>query len=184
MDEPVTEKATEPHLKPRFLSHGTVECHDIQAAKRLYTELLGMEVVQTSDRSLIMRLNSETTIVCVETKGETKAGIYSHFGFDYATEAEVDAAHAVVCAQAEAYDLPKVSKPVHQHGTYAFYLVDADGNWWEILTNPAGGYSYVFDIDEETRKWRDQNQGRARRERWAEKAGWGSGPVPTDRKML
>jgi len=161
----------EPHLKPRFLSHGTVECHDLQAAKRLYTELFGMEVVQTSDRSLMLRLNSATTVVCVQTKGETKAGIYSHFGFDFETEAEVDAAYEVVQAQAETYGLQKVSKPTHQHGTYAFYVVDGDGNWWEILTNPEGGYSYVFDVDEKSETWRDQNHGRDRISGWEEKAG-------------
>ena len=33
-----------------------------------------------------------------------------------------------------------------QHGTYSFYLLDLDGNWWEILANTRpGGYSHAFD---------------------------------------
>ena len=159
------------HLKPRLLSHGTVECHDLKAARRFYTELLGMEVVQTSAISLMLRLNSTTTIACVETKGETSAGQYSHFGLDFETREEVDAAHEIVLAQKDDYGVRKVTRPVAQHGTYAFYLVDADGNWWEFLTNPEGGYSYVFEMGDNDKIWRDQDQGRDRIRSWEERSG-------------
>ena len=159
------------HLKPRLLSHGTVECHDLKAARRFYTELLGMEVVQTSAISLMLRLNSTTTIACVETTGETSAGQYSHFGLDFETREEVDAAHEIVLAQKDNYGVRKVTRPVAQHGTYAFYLVDADGNWWEFLTNPEGGYSYVFEMGDNDKNWRDQDQGRDRIRSWRERSG-------------
>lgn len=159
------------HLKPRLLSHGTVECHDLAAARRFYTELLGMEVVQTSKISLMLRLNSTTTIACVETKGETSAGHYSHFGFDFETREEVDAAHEIVLAQQDNYGVRKVTRPVAQHGTYAFFLVDADGNWWEFLTNPEGGYSYVFELPDNDGSWRDQDQGRDRIDNWEIRSG-------------
>jgi len=32
-----------------------------------------------------------------------------------------------------------------QHGTYSFYFRDADDNSWEILANPPGGYSWMFE---------------------------------------
>ena len=44
----------EPLLKLQRLSHGTVEVNDIDQARRFYTEVLGMEVVQTSARSLML----------------------------------------------------------------------------------------------------------------------------------
>jgi len=159
------------HLKPRLLSHGTVECHDLAAARRFYSELLGMEVVQTSKISLMLRLNSTTTIACVETKGETSAGHYSHFGFDFETREEVDAAHETVLAQQDNYGVRKVTRPVAQHGTYAFFLIDADGNWWEFLTNPEGGYSYVFELGDNDGSWRDQDQGRDRIGNWEAQSG-------------
>ena len=168
MTEAQAETRTEPLLKPRFLSHGTVECHDLAAARRFYTEVLGLEVAQTSSRSLMLRLNSATIIACVETKGATSAGIYSHFGLDFDTSEEVDRAHGIVRAHKQAYGIKKITRPVNQHGTYSFYIIDADDNWWEILSNPEGGYSYVFEGPEETEKWRDQNQGRDRREKWEE----------------
>src|SRR5437660_12611727 len=40
--------------------------------------------------------------------------------------------------------LKKVTKPADQHGTYSFYFSDLDDNWWEILTNPAGVYGWMF----------------------------------------
>ena len=169
--EPGGSSGARSHLKPRFLSHGTVECHDIGAARRFYTEFLGLEVKQTSARSLMLRLNSTTTIACVETNGETSAGIFSHFGLDFETRDDVDAAYGTACAQKETYGIKKVTRPVDQHGTYSFYVIDADDNWWEILTNPPGGYSYVFEIAENEEKWRDQDRGRDRRANWENRDG-------------
>ena len=31
------------------------------------------------------------------------------------------------------------------HGTYSFHFVDRDGNDWEILSNPKGGYTWIFE---------------------------------------
>ncbi len=157
-------------LKPNLLSHGTVETSDLQAARRFYADFLGMEVFQTSSRSIMMRLNSTTTIACVETKGETAAGIYSHFGLDFGAREEVDAAHEIAVAQKDNYGIRKITRPVDQHGTYSFYIIDFDGNWWEILTNPADGYSYVFNTPESDAIWREQNQGRDRRPGWEQAA--------------
>lgn len=158
--------AVEPLLKLDCLSHGTVECHDLERARRFYTEVLGFEVVQTSAISLMLRHHTDTIIACVQTRGETSAGIYSHFGLDVDSREKVDEAHALVSKHRNEYGIQKITRPVDQHGTYSFYIVDADGNWWEILENPKGGYNYVFDLEERDAKWRDQNQGRGRRSEW------------------
>lgn len=161
-----TTNKKEPLLKLKMLSHGTVEVKDLQAARRFYEEVLGMEVVQTSAVSLMMRHNSVTTIAAVQSKGGTSAGIFNHFGFDVDSEAEVNDAYERVLAVKDEYGVKKITKPAAQHGTYAFYIVDMDENYWEILTNPKGGYSYVFDMEDDGRGWRSQNQGRDRQERW------------------
>jgi len=171
MGESETGTARAPLLRPKLLSHGTVECRNLAAARRFYTEVLGMEVVQTSAISLMLRLNSTTTIACVQTRGPNTAGLFSHFGLDMDTREEVDRAYDIVKAHQDEYGIQKVTRPVDQHGTYAFYMHDVDGNVWEILTNPPGGYSYVFEMSEEARDWREQNQGRDRQQRWEESAG-------------
>ena len=158
MDVTETDKRVEPLLKLNFLSHGTVECNDMARARRFYEEVLGLEVVQTSARSLQLRLNSETTVVCVETKKPVQAGMFSHIGFDVETKEEVDEAYELVCKHKETYGIQKVTKPVDQHGTYAFYIKDVDGNYWEVLTNPPGGYSYLFDKGETDVSWRQRRK--------------------------
>jgi hypothetical protein len=47
----------------------------------------------------------------------------------------------------------KITKPSDQHGTYAFYFTDPDDNWWEILTNPKGGYSWMFSKGSDLEQW-------------------------------
>ena len=151
-----TSKKVEPLLDLKFLSHGTVETGDLAKARRFYEEVLGLEIVQTSSVSLQLRLNSDTTVVCVETNKPVQAGMFSHIGFDVETQAEVDHAYEVVCKHKDAYGIQRVTKPVDQHGTYAFYIKDFDGNYWEILTNPPGGYSHLFERDERDDSWRER----------------------------
>jgi catechol-2,3-dioxygenase len=50
-----TGRIVEPALKTRFLSHGTLGSRDLERTRKLYTELLGLEVVRTSNTSLLIR---------------------------------------------------------------------------------------------------------------------------------
>ena len=135
----------QPALKLNFLSHGTLESKDLDFARKFYQEFLGLEVVQTSPISLLVRLGGPHTIAVVYSKRVGEMNLLNHNGLDVRTRQEVDAAHRVVCAEAETWKLKKISKPVLQHGTYSFYFWDADGNCWEILTNPEGGYSWLVE---------------------------------------
>jgi len=38
-----------------------------------------------------------------------------------------------------------IAKPAERHGTYSFLFWDADDNAWEILSNPKGGYTWIFE---------------------------------------
>jgi hypothetical protein len=49
-----------PALKLNFLSHGMPESHDLAFSRRFYEEFLGVEVVQTSPISLLVRLGGPT----------------------------------------------------------------------------------------------------------------------------
>ncbi len=146
MDMPQVETATEAALKLKFLSHGTLESKDLERARRFYTEFLGLEVVRTSPISLLIRLGGANTIAVVEQpKRDAEMPMLNHNGLDVETQEEVDAAHETVVAQAEKWGLRKISKPKLQHGTYSFFFWDMDDNCWEILTNPPGGYSWLFE---------------------------------------
>ena len=135
----------EPALKLNFLSHGTLDSRNLEFSRQFYEEFLGFQVVQTSPISLLIRLGGDHTIAVVYSKKVGEMNLLNHNGLDVRTKEDVDAAHRVVVANAEKWKLTKVSKPYLQHGTYSFYFWDADDNCWEILTNPEGGYSWLFE---------------------------------------
>jgi catechol-2,3-dioxygenase len=141
-----------PALKLDFLSHGTLECRDIAWSRKFYEEFLGLEVVQTSAISLLIRLGGDHVIAVVKSKRASEMNLLNHNGLDVRTKEEVDAAHRIVTAQAEKWRLSKITKPALQHGTYSFFFWDGDGNCWEILTNPEGGYRWLFEVGDQTGK--------------------------------
>ena len=140
------EKATDPALKLNFLSHGTLESKDLEKAREFYTEFFGLEVVRTSPVSLLIRLGGNNTIAVVEQrKRDEQMPLLNHNGFDVETQEEVDKAYEIAIEQAEKWGLHKFTKPKLQHGTYSFFFWDMDENCWEILTNPPGGYGWLFE---------------------------------------
>jgi len=148
-----TETRPKPALNLRLLSHGTLESRDLEASRKFYEEFLGFDVVRTSNISLMIRLGSQHIYAVVENKSaDNKMSFFNHNGIDVLTEAEVDEAHKICQEQADEWELTKLSKPKVQHGTYSFYFWDRDGNAWEILCNPEGGYSWLFEEGEQEGK--------------------------------
>jgi len=141
------EKAAEPTLKLKFFSHGTLESRDLEFSRRFYEEFMGFEVMRTSKISLWIRLGGNNIYAVVQApegqKGEMP--FLNHNGVDVANEDDVDECHRLVVRDADKWKLHKISKPLVQHGTYSFYFWDADDNAWEILANPPGGYSWMFE---------------------------------------
>jgi len=149
---PARPKNKEPALKLNFLSHGTLDSRDLDFSRKFYEEFLGLQVVQTSKISLLIRLGGDHVIAVVKSKKTGEMSLLNHNGLDVKTKEEVDEAHRVVMEQAATWKLTKISKPILQHGTYSFYFWDADDNCWEILTNPEGGYRWLFEIGDQTGK--------------------------------
>jgi len=142
---PTVETAVDAILNLNFLSHGTLELRDLERSRAFHTDFLGLEVVRTSAISLLIRLGGPNTIAVVKSDKKGEMSFLNHNGVDVLTEANVDAAHAKVVEHAEKYGLKKITRPQTQHGTYSFYFWDGDDNAWEILTNPNGGYSWLFE---------------------------------------
>ena len=146
-----TTKAAQPALKLKFLSHGTLESKNLEESRKFYEDFLGCEVVRTSDISMMVRLGGKHIYAVVENKkSDHEMPFLYHNGLDVSTEAEVDECHRVCEEQAGRWGLTKISKPAVQHGTYSFYFWDRDGNAWEILSNPEGGYTWLFEKGEQT----------------------------------
>jgi catechol-2,3-dioxygenase len=145
----------EPALKClKFLSHGTLEARDLDQTRAFYEECLGLQTIRTSKVSLMIRLGGNNTIaVVLNPKKAGEMPILNHNGLDVATRDEVDECYRVLQAGKEKWGLGQITKPADQHGTYSFYFSDLDGNWWEILANPPGGYSWMFTQGGDLQKW-------------------------------
>jgi catechol 2,3-dioxygenase-like lactoylglutathione lyase family enzyme len=91
----ITDRAqTEPLLKTVRLGHGTLECVDIVKTRRFYEEVLGLEVIQTSPLSLMIRKGTTHTYAVVETgKADKEMHMLNHNGLDVGSPEEVDAAY-------------------------------------------------------------------------------------------
>lgn len=151
MSEVSEEKAATPALNLNFYSHATLECSDIKRTRQFFGEFLGFETVLMSPASFWARLGGDQIIVVVKSTAATsEMNFLNHNGLDVATDADVDEAHAIVTRDAEKWDIRKITKPTVIHGTYCFYFWDLDGNAWEILSNPKGGYSWGFDLGDQT----------------------------------
>ena len=153
----------QPVIKSKFLSHGTLRSKDLSESRKLYEEFLGLEVTQTSKISLMIRLGGDHIYAVVQDKNCPEMPRINHNGIDVESDKDVDAAYEAVKSGQAKWGLYNISNPVEQHGTYSFHFSDRDQNAWEILSNPKGGYRWIFDMGAlggkghwapELRKWR------------------------------
>jgi catechol 2,3-dioxygenase-like lactoylglutathione lyase family enzyme len=132
-------------IKSKFLSHGTLGSTDLERTRQFYEEFLGLEVVRTSKISMMIRLGGEHVYAVVKRNHLEEMDRINHNGIDVDSDDDVNAAWDACNDQAEKWGLYSITKPVFQHGTYSFHFKDGDGNAWEILSNPKGGYQWIFE---------------------------------------
>lgn len=144
----ITDKSTkQPLLKTGALNHGTLHVRDIAKTRRFYEEVLGLDCIQTSPLSLMIRKGTGHVYAVVEQP----AGIHppmpmlNHNGFEVNSEEEVQEAHKIITAAKDEYGIQKVLPISHMHGDSSFYFQDQDDNWWEIVHVRKGGYIADFD---------------------------------------
>lgn len=137
--------ATKPAIPARFISHGTLGSRNLARSREFYETFLGLETVQTSPISLMVRLGGDQVYAVVQMKKKEEMPRYYHNGLDVDSPEAVDAAYQTVLDAQESWGLYKVTRPVEQHGTYSFMFWDMDGNCWEILSNPPRGYMWIFE---------------------------------------
>ncbi len=146
-----------PLLELPFLSHGHATLKDAEESIRFYREFLGLDVVKTSPRTLVARLGSNTAIVGVTLgeKGLAKAVRpwleNAHFGFDFTTADEVREARELSLSYQERFNIENVGNLFESDDGLSFMLRDQDGNYWEFLENPVGGYSHYFEKECDTK---------------------------------
>ncbi len=138
----------EPLLQIQRIGHGTLETVDVARARRFYEQVLGFEVIQTSPRSVMIRLNTDHVYAVVETGRASEMSMMAHNGLDVGSVEEVRRAHEKLTAVQDEWEIKTITEPRHMHGDTSFYFTDPDGNWWEIVAVRDGGYVADFHDDE------------------------------------
>lgn len=138
-------KAESSVVTPVLLSRGTLESIDLDKTRRL-GEVLGFDVVPTALDRLLMRHRSDrggSLYWVLEVRRvaavRTPQHLSNHWGIWVPTRKDVDDAHALLAANAEALGLIRVQppRPTHEGARdYSFYFEDESRNWWEIGEHP------------------------------------------------
>ena len=132
--------ATEPLLGLDFFSHGTLLMDDMDASRQFYEEFLGLEVVRTSQISLAIRLNSDTSVACVALSKKVRQPgreylRYYNIGLTVDDAGEVTRARELALEHQDAYDMRGVGDMESEGGRLSFLIEDRDGNFWQIMSD-------------------------------------------------
>lgn len=114
------------------LGHVAIRVQDMARAKAFYASL-GLRLTWEADDWAYLQSPTSGDGIALLSPAYRAAG--PHFAFHYRDRAEVDQAHAALAAAGHRCG------PVHEHrdGTASFYLQDPEGNWLELLYEPAEG---------------------------------------------
>ncbi len=137
-------KSATSHVKPSVLISGTFVTRDLARTRRMCESLLGLECVQPGKGVLFIRERGHRAgeprahepYWVLEAREVAEIAVpqemLNHWGVFVSSQAAVDAAYDKVNAHQKEFGLGRVQKPRFRHGSYAFYFVDGDSNWWEI----------------------------------------------------
>lgn len=133
-----------PHVKTTQLVSGTFVTTDLKRARRMCEALLGLECVEAEPGVLLVREQGHQPGGALHGKPywvleahavptiEVPQEMLNHWGVFVPSQAAVDAAYEKAEAHQKEFGLGRVQKPRFRHGSYAFYFVDGDSNWWEV----------------------------------------------------
>lgn len=139
-DDLITSRSTRtPLLRPRALASGTIPSRDLSASRAFYVEVLGLNVIDRPPDALLIELGGTHTYIVEKVGASVPAmTLLNHNGFYLAEDQSVEEAHAKLTSAQASYAIRLITKPNWQHGYYAFFIQDRDGNWWEFHHAPQG----------------------------------------------
>jgi len=132
------------HIKPSMLISCMFVTKDLARTRRMCEGLLGLDCVEPEQGVLLIRERGHKpgeklagqpywVLEAREvTEVEVPQEMLNHWGVFVPSQSAVDEAYEKVNAQQKEFGLGRVQKPRFRHGSYAFYFVDGDSNWWEI----------------------------------------------------
>ena len=117
------------------ISYVTLESQDLERSMRFYRDFLGLSVERPA-RGYFLASDPRgwVRVIAVEVgDAVVQQRVANHHGITLDGEpAVIDELRGRVQACAAEFGLKKVLPATHQHGSYSFYLQDADTNCWEL----------------------------------------------------
>lgn len=128
------------------MSHGTLECHKIEAARKFRIEFLGLQTIRHSDVSFVTwRDEPNFYLACVETGEQTgEQGIENRWDLTVESDADVEAAYQAAESQREEWGIRDMTHISEQDGFKWFAVQDPDGNWWGVSSRGTDWFDKVF----------------------------------------
>lgn len=134
-----------PLIEPDCLSHGTLECVDLEKTRKFYEQFLGVNVIRHAEAAMGFWCGGDWFIACVGSGAEPAMQPFANrWGLEVGTAAEVDDAHAAAVRDQEKWEIRQVNDIVQQDGVRSFALQDLDGNWWDIVYRDHRLFDDVF----------------------------------------
>jgi len=145
-------KTTDPHWKspllegkfpnkgyvPQALTHGTIECEDLEVSRGFYENVLGLEIVKLWPSSFYAKHPSTPWyIVCLTVPKENRKylGRLQRFAIAVESMDAVKEARRRLQEGAEEWGITEIEGVKESSGGASFLLSDLNKNWWEITSS-------------------------------------------------
>lgn len=134
-------------VAPSSLTHlaaGTMVSRDLDAARKLYEQFLGLETVRVSDDRMLLRdrrakflmQQGERDFFVIDVNQvadvEKPQKMLNHWGIAVASQEEVRRIYERAKSEKDEWYIKKIRPITSIHESYGFMFIDGDDNWWEI----------------------------------------------------
>jgi catechol 2,3-dioxygenase-like lactoylglutathione lyase family enzyme len=123
---------------PQALTHGTIECEDLEASRRFYENVFGLEIVKLWPSSFYAKHPSTPWyIVCLTVPKENRKYLGRLQRFTIAVESmdAVKETHRRLKEGAEEWGITEIEDVKENSEGASFLLSDLNKNWWEIISS-------------------------------------------------
>jgi len=122
---------------PQALTHGTMECTNLQASKKFYTKGLGLDVithVPTIEPHDVKHPTTPWYVVSLEVPPKNKHYLtpLQRYTVAVTSPAALAEAHREFTARKEEFALTAIESLQESRAGQSFQICDLDRNWWEV----------------------------------------------------
>ena len=144
MNAEAVRQMTKPHINAVGIVCGTLATRDLGRARRMCEGIFDFECVEPAPRKLVVREGGHRAgeahhgtpywVLEFDEVDEIPVAqeMLNHWGVSVRSQSAVDRAYEAIEAHKTEFGLGRVQKPRFRNGSYAFYFVDGDTNWWEV----------------------------------------------------